>query len=65
MLDERLKSMSESPRGNLAKRVDIDEITEAVSDAYSDNKISKIHYDLLNERISKVGKQDGNDGPTQ
>lgn len=37
--------------------VDIDEIREAVSEAYSYNKITKIRYDLLNEKISKINEK--------
>ncbi len=51
---------------NVTKRKKIlDTIRENITEAYSDNKITRLHYDLLNEKISKVTNEGSNDDPLQ
>ena len=50
-----LKRRFDSLNPNVVNRKAVlDKTKEDISDAYSKGKITKLHYDLLNEKFSKV-----------
>jgi hypothetical protein len=44
---------------------EVEKLTEGISDAYSKVKLIRLHYDLLNEKISKVSQRDGGNSPNK
>lgn len=44
---------------------EVEKLTEEISNAYSKVKLIRLHYDLLNEKISKMGQNDGGNSPNQ
>jgi hypothetical protein len=42
---------------------EVEKLTEEISNAYSKVKLIRLHYDLLNEKISKMGQNDGGNSP--
>jgi hypothetical protein len=55
IFNKRLDSLKKSPEvdGNLT-----DKIKDDITDAYSKGKITELHYNILNERISKMIAKD-------
>jgi hypothetical protein len=42
---------------------EVEKLTEEISDAYSKVKLIRLHNNLLNEKISKMGHNDGGNSP--
>lgn len=61
IFDRRINSAREQSKSTVGRAADLDEIREDITEAFSDNKITKMHYDLLNEKISKVTKKSDHD----
>ncbi len=53
----RIDSQGKSSYGIINRGGGLKEIKEEISDAYSKGKITKLHYDLLNEKISKMTQE--------
>ena len=57
---KRIDSLKESHNRDVNREVLMDRTKEEITNAYSKGKISELHYDLLNEKISKVTSKDDN-----
>ncbi len=53
----RINTQGKSSYGVINRGGVLKEIKEEISDAYSKGKITKLHYDLLNEKISKISPE--------
>jgi uncharacterized membrane protein len=51
---KRLDAIKDSSSEDVNRTVVIEKIQEDIKDAYSKGKISELHYNLLNEKITKM-----------
>jgi YVTN family beta-propeller protein len=51
---KRIDILKESSDGDLNRTIQMDNIKEDIRNTYSEGKISELHYNLLNERITKI-----------
>jgi hypothetical protein len=51
---KRIDEVEKSLDDDLNRTIHVDKIKEDIRNAYSEGKISELHYNLLNERITKV-----------
>ena len=51
---KRIDTLKESTEGGLDLAIHVDKIKEDIENAYSEGKITELHYNLLNERIAKL-----------
>ena len=55
---KRIDKLMESSDSGLDLAIHVDKIKEDIENAYSEGKITELHYNLLNERIAKVTSND-------
>ena len=57
MYKKRIDTLKE-PNKNINREILLDTIKEDITDAYSKGKITGLHHNLLNERISRMTAED-------
>ena len=54
IFNKKLDSLKKSPGDDVGREVLLDEMKKEITDAYSKDKITELHYNLLNEMIVKM-----------